>query len=155
MKHLLALFGAGAVLFTALWWTGIWPKPFQRQRLLIFLGLREDPKKTGYHVTQARIAIGSGGLFGKGFLKGTQVQGGWVPERQTDFIFSDIGEEFGFDEGVAGVHLGLPQRGVARRAHRKLAQLELPPAMEPGRDDSRRAHQFQPGAGCELRRTRH
>lgn len=96
MKHLLALFGAGIVLFSALWVTGIWPKPFQRQRLLIFLGLREDAKKTGYHVAQARIAIGSGGIFGKGFLKSTQVQGGWVPERQTDFIFSDIGEEFGF-----------------------------------------------------------
>ena len=96
IKHLLALIGAGVVLFSALWYTGIWPKPFQRQRLLIFLGLREDPKKTGYHVTQARIAIGSGGIFGKGFLKSTQVQGGWVPERQTDFIFSDIGEEFGF-----------------------------------------------------------
>lgn len=96
LKHLLALIGTGVVLFSALWYTGIWPKPFQRQRLLIFLGLREDPRKTGYHVTQARIAIGSGGIFGKGYLKSTQVQGGWVPERQTDFIFSDIGEEFGF-----------------------------------------------------------
>jgi rod shape determining protein RodA len=96
VKHLLALFGVGVVLFSALWYTGIWPKPFQRQRLLIFLGLREDAKKTGYHVAQARIAIGSGGIFGKGFLKSTQVRGGWVPERQTDFIFADIGEEFGF-----------------------------------------------------------
>ncbi|HLJ55269.1 MAG TPA: rod shape-determining protein RodA [Chthonomonadaceae bacterium] len=95
-RHLFALFGAAAVLFAGLWVTGVWPKPFQRQRLLIFLGLREDAKKTGYHIAQARIAIGSGGLFGKGYLKSTQVQGGWVPERQTDFIFSDIGEEFGF-----------------------------------------------------------
>ena len=52
-------------------------------------------------MTQARIAIGSGGIFGKGYLKGTQVHGGWVPERQTDFIFSDIGEEFGFVGCVA------------------------------------------------------
>jgi len=96
VKHLLAAFGAGAVIFSALWFTGIWPKPFQRQRILIFLGLREDPKKTGYHVTQARIAIGSGGILGKGYLHSTQVRGGWVPERQTDFIFADIGEEFGF-----------------------------------------------------------
>lgn len=96
MKHLVTLFAVGTVLFTGLWITGIWPRPFQRQRLMIFLGLREDPKHTGYHVAQARIAVGSGGLFGKGFLKSTQVQGGWVPERQTDFIFADIGEEFGF-----------------------------------------------------------
>jgi rod shape determining protein RodA len=114
LKQLLALFCVGAVLFSALWATGIWPKPFQRQRLLIFLGLREDPKKTGYHVTQARIAIGSGGLTGKGYLKSTQVQGGWVPERQTDFIFSDIGEEFGFVGCVAIICLYgvLISRGV-------------------------------------------
>jgi rod shape determining protein RodA len=114
LKHLAALFGIGAILFTGLWITGIWPKPFQRQRLLIFLGLREDPKRTGYHVTQARIAIGSGGIFGKGFLKSTQVQGGWIPERQTDFIFSDIGEEFGFVGclAIVGLYALLIWRGV-------------------------------------------
>ncbi len=114
LKHLLALLGAGAVMFSLLWYTGIWPKPFQRQRLLIFLGLREDPKKTGYHVTQARIAIGSGGIFGKGYLKSTQVQGGWVPERQTDFIFSDIGEELGFVGClvIIGLYSALIWRGV-------------------------------------------
>ena len=58
VKQLFALFAACTVLFSALWVTGIWPRPFQRQRLLIFLGLREDSKKTGYHVAQARIAIG-------------------------------------------------------------------------------------------------
>ncbi|MFI3301710.1 MAG: rod shape-determining protein RodA [Rikenellaceae bacterium] len=68
----------------------------QRGRILTFLGLVKDPLGTGYNVNQAKIAIGSGGLWGKGFLQGTQIKYGFVPERHTDFIFCDLAEEWGF-----------------------------------------------------------
>lgn len=68
----------------------------QRGRILTFLGLVSDPLGTGYNVNQSKIAIGSGGLFGKGFLQGTQIRYGFVPERHTDFIFCSLGEEWGF-----------------------------------------------------------
>ncbi len=68
----------------------------QRNRILTFLGMVSDPLGTGYNVNQSKIAIGSGGLFGKGFLQGTQIKYGFVPERHTDFIFCDLAEEWGF-----------------------------------------------------------
>ncbi len=68
----------------------------QQKRILTFLGLVDDPLGTGYNVNQSKIAIGSGGLFGKGFLQGTQIRYGFVPERHTDFIFCSLGEEWGF-----------------------------------------------------------
>ncbi len=68
----------------------------QRGRILTFLGLVSDPLGTGYNVNQAKIAIGSGGWWGKGFLQGTQIKYGFVPERHTDFIFCDLAEEWGF-----------------------------------------------------------
>ncbi len=68
----------------------------QRGRILTFLGMVSDPLGTGYNVNQAKIAIGSGGLLGKGFLQGTQIKYGFVPERHTDFIFCDLAEEWGF-----------------------------------------------------------
>ncbi len=68
----------------------------QQKRILTFLGLVDDPLGTGYNVNQSKIAIGSGGFFGKGFLKGTQIRYGFVPERHTDFIFCSLGEEWGF-----------------------------------------------------------
>ncbi|MCH5329983.1 MAG: rod shape-determining protein RodA [Alistipes sp.] len=71
-------------------------KPHQQNRILTFLGLQEDLKKTGYNVHQSKIAIGSGGFFGKGYLHGTQIQYDFVPEKHTDFIFCSIGEEWGF-----------------------------------------------------------
>ena len=61
-----------------------------------FLGLVSDPLGTDYNVNQAKIAIGSGGWIGKGFLQGTQIKYGFVPEKHTDFIFCTIGEEWGF-----------------------------------------------------------
>lgn len=70
--------------------------PYQQNRILAFLGLRSDPHGTGYQVTQSKVAIGSGGLFGKGFMQGSQTQLRFLPEQHTDFIFSVIGEEFGF-----------------------------------------------------------
>ncbi|MFI3292294.1 MAG: rod shape-determining protein RodA [Rikenellaceae bacterium] len=71
-------------------------KDHQRNRILTFLGMVSDPLGTGYNVNQAKIAIGSGGVFGKGFLQGTQIKYGFVPERHTDFIFCDLAEEWGF-----------------------------------------------------------
>jgi len=69
---------------------------YQKQRLLLFLDPAQDPLGGGYHLIQSRIAIGSGRLFGKGLLHGTQTQLSFIPEQHTDFIFSAIGEEMGF-----------------------------------------------------------
>ena len=71
-------------------------KDYQRERVELLLGMREDPKGVGYNVRQSLIAIGSGGLFGKGYLQGTQTTFGLVPEQSTDFIFCTVGEEWGF-----------------------------------------------------------
>lgn len=68
----------------------------QQERILALLGLKSDPLGVEYHVNQSLIAIGSGGFDGKGFLQGTQTKLDFVPEQTTDFIFSTIGEEFGF-----------------------------------------------------------
>jgi rod shape determining protein RodA len=71
-------------------------KPYQRQRLTAFLNPEEDPLGSGYQLIQSKVAIGSGRFWGKGFLEGTQAQGGFLPAQHTDFIFSVVGEEFGF-----------------------------------------------------------
>lgn len=71
-------------------------QPHQRGRIEVLLGLKEDLAGVGYNVNQSKIAIGSGGLFGKGFLQGTQTTFGFVPEQSTDFIFCTVGEEWGF-----------------------------------------------------------
>ncbi|HEX8409255.1 MAG TPA: rod shape-determining protein RodA [Thermoanaerobaculia bacterium] len=71
-------------------------KPYQRDRILTFLNPERDPLGRGYQVTQAKIAIGSGGIHGKGFTHGTQGKFGFVPEHHTDFIFAVLGEEWGF-----------------------------------------------------------
>lgn len=71
-------------------------QPYQRNRLVIFLNPGADPLRAGYNITQAKIAVGSGGLLGKGFLTGTQGQLGFVPSRVTDFIFAIFSEEWGF-----------------------------------------------------------
>lgn len=69
---------------------------YQKKRILIFLNPESDPTCSGYHVIQSKIAIGSGGLLGKGFTHGTQSQLDFLPEKQTDFIFTMFCEEFGF-----------------------------------------------------------
>ena len=69
---------------------------YQRQRVMTFLNPEQDPLGTGYHIIQSKIAIGSGGLFGKGWLNGTQSNLHFLPEHSTDFIFAVFGEEFGF-----------------------------------------------------------
>ncbi len=87
----------GAVLAGAGAWFG-WSllHDYQRQRVLTFLDPQTDPLGAGYHIIQSQIAIGSGGVFGKGWLNGSQSQLEYLPERHTDFIFAVIGEEFGF-----------------------------------------------------------
>jgi len=69
---------------------------YQKLRILTFLDPGRDPRQAGYQIIQSKIAIGSGGIFGKGFLGGSQSQLKFLPERHTDFIFSVLGEEFGF-----------------------------------------------------------
>ncbi len=71
-------------------------KPHQQSRIRVTLGMENDPQKAGYNVNQSKIAIGSGGVSGKGFLNGTQTKLKYVPEQDTDFIFCTVGEEHGF-----------------------------------------------------------
>jgi rod shape determining protein RodA len=93
---------------------------YQQQRVLTLLDPSSDPLGAGYHIIQSTIAIGSGGLFGKGWMQGTQNQLDFIPERTTDFIFAVFGEEFGY-VGMAllvGLYLALVARGlvIAARA---------------------------------------
>jgi rod shape determining protein RodA len=94
-------------------------QPHQRIRIEVLLGMKEDPAGAGYNVNQARIAIGSGRFFGKGYLKGTQTKLQFVPEQDTDFIFCTVGEEWGFvgSVGVLLVYLFFILRliGIAER----------------------------------------
>ena len=76
-------------------------KDYQRERIEVLLGMKEDLRGVGYNVHQSLIAIGSGGVFGKGYLKGTQTTFGFVPEQSTDFIFCTVGEEWGFAGCIA------------------------------------------------------
>ncbi|WP_315760152.1 rod shape-determining protein RodA [Sphingomonas sp. Y38-1Y] len=73
---------------------------YQRNRVLIFMNPEADPLGTGYHISQSKIAIGSGGLFGKGFLQGTQSHLDYLPEGHTDFVFATMAEEWGLVGGV-------------------------------------------------------
>ena len=119
---MMVLLGGGALLFVAgvrLWMflgalvaaVGCLPlawsfmHEYQRKRVLTFLDPDRDPLGAGYHITQSKIAIGSGGTFGKGFLKGTQSSLNFLPEKQTDFIFTTFVEEWGM--AGAFVLLGL------------------------------------------------
>ncbi len=120
LKHLAAFGLAGVGLFSLMLWTGKINK-YQGDRLATFWSQftgKEDAgaKKEGYHVVQARIAIGSGGLWGKGYLHSTQVRGGYVPEKQTDFIFTTVGEEWGFVGALALTAIVRPA-AVARDAN--------------------------------------
>jgi len=76
----------------------MWEKlaPYQQNRLKVFIDPSADPRASGYHVIQSKVAIGSGGVFGKGFTLGTQKRLAFLPEQHTDFIFSVVGEELGF-----------------------------------------------------------
>lgn len=89
-------------------------EPHQRSRISIVLGIESDPLGKGYNLNQSKIAIGSGGLFGKGFTKGPQTQFDFVPEQSTDFIFCTVGEEWGFLGSLVlvGLFIGLLLRLV-------------------------------------------
>jgi rod shape determining protein RodA len=71
-------------------------KEYQKDRVLTFFNPERDPLGNGYHIMQSKIALGSGGIFGKGYMEGTQSHLNFLPEMQTDFIFTTLGEEFGF-----------------------------------------------------------
>ena len=75
-------------------------KPYQKARILTFLNPEQDPLGAGYQIIQSKIAIGSGGLFGKGFLNGSQGYLDYLPEKHTDFIFTLFSEEFGFSGSI-------------------------------------------------------
>jgi rod shape determining protein RodA len=91
-SSLLALVLAGAAILPLLWG---FLKEYQKRRIITFFNPDLDPLGAGYHLIQSKIAVGSGGILGKGFMKGTQCKLGFLPEQQTDFIFSVLGEEWG------------------------------------------------------------
>ena len=91
-------FGAGGIALVPLAWFFL--HDYQKERILTFFNPERDPLGAGYHIIQSMIAIGSGGLFGKGFLKGTQTQLKFLPEQQTDFVFSVFAEEWGLAGGL-------------------------------------------------------
>jgi len=92
-KHLGVMAGLGLAGLPFFWHA---LRDYQKQRLLVFINPNSDPLGAGYTIIQSKIAAGSGGLFGKGWMAGTQNQLNFLPERHTDFIFSVIGEEWGF-----------------------------------------------------------
>ncbi len=137
---ILLLAGGGALVFLAgiNWWYIIggvasaiaaipigWQflQDYQRNRVLTFLDPERDPLGTGYHILQSKIALGSGGVFGQGFLQGTQSHLNFLPEKQTDFIFTMLAEEFGLVGalGLLGLYVAVLGFGVmialSARAH--------------------------------------
>jgi rod shape determining protein RodA len=92
--------GFGALMAAALPVVWMFLRDYQKQRVLTFLDPEQDPLGAGYHTIQSKIAIGSGGVYGKGWLHGTQSQLEFVPEKHTDFIFAVMSEEFGLIGGV-------------------------------------------------------
>jgi rod shape determining protein RodA len=100
---------------------------YQQKRVTIFLDPESDPLGAGYHITQSKIAIGSGGIFGKGFLNGTQSHLDYLPEGHTDFVFATMAEEWGLLGGlfVIGCYVGIARwgMGVANRAPTRFGRL--------------------------------
>ena len=88
------MIGIGFLTIAPYLWNSL--KNYQKQRILTLFNPENDPLGSGYHIIQSQIAIGSGGTFGKGWMKGTQSHLDFLPEKHTDFIFSMLGEEFGF-----------------------------------------------------------
>ena len=96
-----AAVGVGVVALMPIAWHFL--HDYQRQRVLTFLNPERDPLGAGYHIMQSKIALGSGGVFGKGFLSGTQSHLNFLPEKHTDFIFTMLSEEFGIIGALAVV----------------------------------------------------
>jgi rod shape determining protein RodA len=123
--RLIAALGlAGAAAAPVVWYL---MRDYQRQRVLTFLDPEKDPLGSGYHILQSKIAIGSGGVYGKGWLNGTQSQLDFLPERHTDFIFAVLSEEFGLIGVIAllTLYLFIIARGlyIASRAQDTFARL--------------------------------
>jgi rod shape determining protein RodA len=91
---LMLLLNLGFGIITPLAWNHL--HDYQKMRIVVFLDPGKDPQKAGYQIIQSKIAVGSGGVLGKGFLKGTQTKLAFLPEQHTDFVFAVLGEEFGF-----------------------------------------------------------
>jgi len=110
---LFALIAAAAPIV----WTQM--REYQQQRVLTFLNPENDPLGTGYHIIQSKIAIGSGGLYGKGWLQGTQSNLDFLPERSTDFIFAAFSEEFGLVGAAVlfSLYFGILVRGLYIAIH--------------------------------------
>ncbi|HEY3770883.1 MAG TPA: rod shape-determining protein RodA [Candidatus Angelobacter sp.] len=98
-KHAAVILVVAGLLMPGVWHYGL--KPYQKDRLTNFLHPEADSQKTGYQLEQSKIAVGSGGIWGKGIRKGTQTQGSFLPEPHTDFIFAAWSEEHGFVGAVA------------------------------------------------------
>ncbi|MEA2092905.1 MAG: rod shape-determining protein RodA [Patescibacteria group bacterium] len=94
IRHFMLLVAGGLILLTSGWFFFL--EDYQKDRAIAFLEPQLDPQGNGWGQNQAKIAVGSGGFWGKGFQEGTQTQYGFLPEPETDFIFSAIAEEFGF-----------------------------------------------------------
>jgi rod shape determining protein RodA len=100
-KFIVVIAGAGAAL--PIGWQFL--REYQKQRVYTFLNPENDPLGTGYHIIQSKIALGSGGIWGKGYMQGTQSQLQFLPEKQTDFIFTMFSEEMGFVGGLVLIAL--------------------------------------------------
>jgi rod shape determining protein RodA len=96
LRQALILSVCGTALIAGVWSSGKILKPYQKARLTSFINPDNDPKGTGYQIKQSLIAVGSGGIWGKGAAKGTQTQGDFLPIPHADFIFAAFGEEHGF-----------------------------------------------------------
>lgn len=123
---LIGLIGILGIIFAPIMWFFLM-QDYQKQRVITFLNPETDPLGSGYHIIQSKIAIGSGGVEGKGWLQGTQSQLEFLPERHTDFIFSVFSEEFGL-VGVLGLllmYLCIILRGlyIANRAQDTFSKL--------------------------------
>ncbi len=101
----LIFFSMSAIVFSIDFAVNKILEPHQRKRIEILFNPDSDPRGDGYNVTQSKIAIGSGGFLGKGFLEGTQTKFDFVPEQSTDFIFCTIGEEYGFLGSIVVISL--------------------------------------------------
>lgn len=101
VQHLLLFLLIGGLLFAGAWRSGKFIKGYQKERLTAFMDPQANARGAGYHEAEARMAIGSGEVWGKGLMHSTQVRGGYIPEKQTDFIFTDVGEETGFVGSLA------------------------------------------------------
>jgi rod shape determining protein RodA len=104
LKSLLTAFCMGLMLMPLGWFL---LKDYQKDRILTFFSPERDPLGTGYHIIQSIIAVGSGRLFGKGYLQGTQTQLQFIPEQHTDFVFSVFAEEWGFIGGIVLIFMFL------------------------------------------------